>query len=965
MIDGQPEDTPLDIHGPVVDLDTVVVLLSDLLSSTLAQALRNSSLWHSLQAVDAHQIVVALKDAADRYWGIDPRQSMTFAETIIAIGNARSDIGICALGTMAKGDALKFIGSQHKAWDLLEKAGDLFQSIRDEVGWARTWIGRLRMAVELNKIDEALAQAKNAKAIFERYGEQLRLLRLHMGMAQLYGALDDHTAALNQYQQALLTAATLDTDVSGHEMCGIYNNMAITELEQGNLRQALTLFERASEIANNLHEEASVAICQRNIAVVLSRRGRYRDALRLMAENETIIAALLPLESSIQNDRIECLLALNRFEEARDIGSRALLELRELGAKVGEARTSLQLATALAQLDNFKDASSAAEHAERIFQEIGARQLVALARLRQSQIALRQNNPTVALEHTRTSKPQFVAHSQMPYLVEALLVELQALVQLNRHAEISAIRSAISEAAYASADAPVWIQVHVTLGQIAEAQGFREQAFRRYQAAAARIERLQQELTITLRPSFMSDKLEPVRRIFRMQLDSGRTADAFDTTERVRALIAFGYLANRGALKWSTNDLHSTRLADELNELREKHRDLYARAFSMVEDKEQHRKHNQRQLAETERRMKELIEQLYLRSSRQLVTPSAARLTLPEIHYKLGDDSMLTYFIDGEHIHAFVLCKGSVTHQLLSAQLGDIDRILSQLERNVSRTLSIADPKLHLQLRKIALTLLQRLYQFLLAPIQLLLPTNGRVHIVPTGALHMLPFNALFDGNTFLINRYELVILPSASMLGRVAEKVNAGAVVMVDDWEGRLTNAYTEGAAVAQHFQIEQHTPASKSALQGSARQILHIVAHGEYRLDQPDFSFIQLHDGQLFMDDILQLDLAYELVTLSGCETGRGRTAVHDDAFGLSWAFLYAGCNSVLASLWRVDDIKTSELMQYIYTALAINATKSEALRIAQLQLIANHPDLHPAFWAAFQLAGNPGALLKIHES
>ena len=130
MIDGQPTEANSDIYGSVINLNEIVAHLDNALPVYLAEALCSPPLWHSLQDADANQIVTALKDAADRYWGIDPRQSITFADAIIAIGNARSNVGWCALGTMAKGDALKFIGSQHEAWSLLESAGHLYQSIQ-------------------------------------------------------------------------------------------------------------------------------------------------------------------------------------------------------------------------------------------------------------------------------------------------------------------------------------------------------------------------------------------------------------------------------------------------------------------------------------------------------------------------------------------------------------------------------------------------------------------------------------------------------------------------------------------------------------------------------------------------------------------------------------------------------------------------------------------------------------------
>ena len=148
---------------------------------------------------------------------------------------------------------------------------------------------------------------------------------------------------------------------------------------------------------------------------------------------------------------------------------------------------------------------------------------------------------------------------------------------------------------------------------------------------------------------------------------------------------------------------------------------------------------------------------------------------------------------------------------------------------------------------------------------------------------------------------------------------------------------------------------PQRRAALHASPGQILHIAAHGEHRLDQPDLSYIQLADGQLYSDDVLQHDLSYELVTLSACETGRGQVAPGDELIGIGRGFLYAGAGALLTSLWRVPDDVAMHLMAQVYRALRDGASKAAALREAQRALLAADPQRHPAFWGAFQLVGD----------
>ena len=140
---------------------------------------------------------------------------------------------------------------------------------------------------------------------------------------------------------------------------------------------------------------------------------------------------------------------------------------------------------------------------------------------------------------------------------------------------------------------------------------------------------------------------------------------------------------------------------------------------------------------------------------------------------------------------------------------------------------------------------------------------------------------------------------------------------------------------------------------------------------------------DGILTAEEILGLDLRNtELVTLSACETGLGDVAAGQGVFGLQRALHQSGVRSVVASLWKVDDKATLELMKQFYTNLWIkDESKIHALRNAQLYLLDNPvlPDgtklrgkvrerkqptgatgdrqrrTDPRFWAAFQLSGD----------
>ena len=143
-----------------------------------------------------------------------------------------------------------------------------------------------------------------------------------------------------------------------------------------------------------------------------------------------------------------------------------------------------------------------------------------------------------------------------------------------------------------------------------------------------------------------------------------------------------------------------------------------------------------------------------------------------------------------------------------------------------------------------------------------------------------------------------------------------------------------------------------------------LNIEAVAVYSEADKDAPYLQLADGQLYADDMLQQDLSYELVTLSACETGRANVAASDELIGLGRGFLYAGAGALLVSLWRVADDSTLQFMERMYTALFSGASKAAALRQAQQSILTENREFHPAHWGAFQLIGNAEPLSAARE-
>ena len=151
---------------------------------------------------------------------------------------------------------------------------------------------------------------------------------------------------------------------------------------------------------------------------------------------------------------------------------------------------------------------------------------------------------------------------------------------------------------------------------------------------------------------------------------------------------------------------------------------------------------------------------------------------------------------------------------------------------------------------------------------------------------------------------------------------------------------------------------------LHGQASTLFHLALHGYVDLDYPDRSALVFapeasgaDDGLLQVREIRGMRLNSKLVTLSACNTGVGPVG-EVGVSNLVNAFIEAGAESVVSTLWEVEDQSTRHLMVKFYSQLALHSRKIDALRSAQLDLLAK--GFPPYFWAGVQLVGDPNGTL-----
>src|SRR5256886_8156558 len=266
-------------------------------------------------------LVELINREADRQWNNNAQLSFVLAGYILTIGDLRNNKAYHALGLMARGDALRRMDRDEDALPFFDASGEEFKEVGDEVGWARTRIGRISACLQLNRTSEALRDATAAREVFMRHGKLLRAGQIDVNAAIVNYELGQYDQALRLFDRAIETYALQGEGVELN-VARARGNKAITLAAQGKFREAVALHEQArATFAAYGGEEVSVAREDLNIAQIYASHGHYSQALLLFSRSRTIF-----LQHNLQFQAAEvaqqiclCLGRLNRPHEAFEL----------------------------------------------------------------------------------------------------------------------------------------------------------------------------------------------------------------------------------------------------------------------------------------------------------------------------------------------------------------------------------------------------------------------------------------------------------------------------------------------------------------------------------------------------------------------------------------------------------------------------------------------------------------------
>ena len=823
-----------------------------------------------------------------------------------------------------------------------EQSGDqeLLAQTLAGLGWAEWATGQY---------EKALATRQRALDIVRARSDASGETGLRRGLGETYYSLGRYEEALEQYRLGI-DAAKRANRTNEHGL--ILANMGSTYRSLGKFDEALEVLEQSVAVLRPLHNPGDLSMPLTFLGIVTRARGEFDRAIAFYTEALTAVRAEKNRrqESQILGNMGNVYLDLGRYEQAASLYRESLAIAEEIHyvAQIGFANNNLG-----AVLNTVGRPAEALKHFEAALK-------IWRTSDRRAQIGWTLNN--VGFLHTRERGDPKAA-------LAAFTEAVQIAGELKERQLEGFARTNIGDI---HLDAGRWSEAleqfeqSLALGRAGAGPSVEHQALSGRGMALRRLGRLDEAITSLqesariisdFRSNVSSDSskiayLDTKQFVFHelaaTLLDAGRTAEAFEAAESVRARALADLLTDR-FLKTRPGEQEAWR------ELRQA---VTSRASDMV--------------------IGDALEKLR-RQNRELASLVTAETTKADeairLAAQLGQATLIEYLVTDNELLIWTVRPDGIRVHRAATPRATIDAHV----RSVLTALKTPGPDPKIVPAALAREL-RTLHQLLIEPVSDRLPANPDVPvvIVPHGSLLLLPFSLLTNASgTPLIDRHTLASAPALAVFRFIPERQALGplnlrsALIVADPVPpsgaplDRLPAARQEGRAVQKRLGSSRVTmltgaQASESAVKRDivSSDLAHFATHGLVSEQRPLASSLMLsagggEDGYLRADEVFGLQLRADLVVLSGCSTGLGRLS-SDGMLGLTRAFLYAGTPSLIVSYWDVSDAATVYLMDRFYAALGKGLTKAAALRAAQME--ARRRYTHPAYWAGFALVGQP---------
>ncbi len=822
----------------------------------------------------------------------------------------------------------------------------------------KRWAGRF--LVNLGYVHDTLAQFDKAQkaytqavTLFEEINDKaLQAIALN-NLVSVYNSLGQYDKSQNTSTRALALSEELN-DKSG--IAKSLGNLGTIHSNRGQYDKALDCYTRALALFQALNDTPNAALVLNNVGSVYNELGRFHDALDYFQQ------------------------ALTRYEQSGDVGNTAnvLNNIGNVYKQIGHATPAMEFYTRALNLCE----------AQR-FQQLTPIVLSNLAGIhhQQGQLRTAQDFYARALQlNTAIGSVHNVADNL--HNLGTVYIGLQEYDKATEYltralTEYEKIGHALS-IAYTFANLA---DCYALRGQLDKAEDAFQQALMRFEAVseqvgdASQVGVFQESLMGNVYARYAALLLRrerPMEALMRVERGRGRGLARQMAQSRVDLTPL---LAPEDAAQWQARLAELTAASQHRRAARDRLADAAPETQTALA---QQRDAAEKRFEEAQRQFTLLRDGLFAKypaySRLQGAQPPTAE-DLTSLARRQPDTLFLEWAVVDENttlLFALSHKDGLKTFKLSVGRTALADAVRKWRALVVSQR--NAEPR---QARALYTALLQPL-----EPAGLLAPQRyTRLALVADALLLDVPFAALLDANgKRLVERYPLSVSTSLGALTWQTPSPPSSATLLclADPTGGQnaTPRRATRGEfAALQHARVEVSKvaslfPRSVVLIGTQAREtlvkreigkyaLLHFATHGVLDESNGLYSGLLLasetkggeEDGMLEGREIVGLKLSARCAVLSACETARGQAGGGEGLLGLAWAFRAAGCPSVVASQWKVDDAATERLMVEFYKGLKAGRRKDDALRAAMLTVRKQSPP--PFFWAGFQVIGDAAPL------
>lgn len=974
------------------------VWIDQLLSLTNFEQQR--TLIDSKKLLDASGLSILL-DHSERLTGRAPRQAQKLSALCADIADLIDAPKLAARALYLQAQTFLIQGRLDTSLEFIERAQSVYLSHGLELDALRTNVGRMNVLAEQSRFQESLTLGESVLAKITTFSqdhqfacqssdELLQLTaRIYVNLATTYERVGRYVESLDATNQA----ERLFTLLGDREwLANVSNNRGLIFAYLGRAREAIQAFERSTQLRAGDPPSLPHAHTLINLGEAHLLLGNYTQSLYSFESARSLFETLdTPVDRQINLLHLATAYrTLNLYPEALSAYIEAGNALKELNMYYESGLALWGAGSVHVALERFAESESALKEAADLFALVNNRPMRSSVLLEQASLYSVKGQKSLALDRAQEALALLSdTHPDCDHwpVQQAYAHMLLADLYLPQFEQTEAHLLAASKKIKGLSLPHVHVRFNQRLGHLRLRERRYAEAIPPLDSAIQEIEQLRATLSHeTLRSTFLHDKVAAYEDLVELYLAESEHFDvekAFQMAEQAKSRVLLDLVA--GAIKPGGALVTSPQNELELENMRSDLSAVYtellhiavgtdsqeSKSVAETTDRKVH-------LQERARTLEEQINQFEL----QTIAKHGARvdsgahssthlLSLDNLQETLAPHiTLISYYTIGSEIFAFVVDSHGI-HVI--RQLSSRDRIVSLLGKLSMQwgRFRMGSPfvQRHMDLlERTTQQILKDLHSELFAPIEVYMetyrtcdtPEVRQLVIIPHKDLNQVPFHALYTGSRFLVDDYAMSYAPSAALvaLQSVRQSCVQHRALVVGVSAPEIPAVELEATSVAQYFSASEllvNEEASIDAFKAAVGHcdLIHLACHGQFRHDNPLFSALKLHDGWLTAADVAGLIIDGALVTLSACESGRGRVLGGDESLGLARAFLGAGANGIIVSQWLVQDDVTAKLMDNFYSDLVHHQNVTVALRNAQRFIKSDHS--HPYYWAAFMALGN----------